>query len=350
MSAAEALRDEMRKLGYSDTAINAMGESTTMMQRAIDARKALAKADTTPEVSEAKFLAARVRRVCRLAGLTSYADMDNGTLSGAAGTVLGLVASVLERANTALGHSVGLSIADLARDGTSSQQAQQPAEASERDADRLNAAYDSGASNARQGVQEVTACFDDLPFDGCPESWVEKPFARIRWFHDSGDASVGQPAQSGWTLSEDQSGTVIATLTVTSASAALDAHWRVVPVELTDEMHNAFKDNGGGASNTWRAILAAAPLAQQVGGGDSERRTFSLNATEIRALQMLHVGESARMLGAADSWGDGNDDIRNRQLARADEARCRADEFRAAAEAIDASRASSAAQREGSRG
>jgi len=68
-----------------------------------------------PGQDEVRFLAARVRRVCVISGLTSYADMDDETLSGAAGTVLGMVARVLEQANNALGQSVGLSIADLAR-------------------------------------------------------------------------------------------------------------------------------------------------------------------------------------------------------------------------------------------
>jgi hypothetical protein len=46
---ADKLRAEMQTLGYSDTAINAMGDSTTMMQRAIDARKMLmAAAPPTP--------------------------------------------------------------------------------------------------------------------------------------------------------------------------------------------------------------------------------------------------------------------------------------------------------------
>jgi len=79
-------------------------------------------------------------------------------------------------------------------------------------ADRLNDAYDRGARCALDGVQEVSAGFDDLPFDTCPAAWGEKPFARIRSFYDSGDESVGQPSQSGWTLSEDQSGTVVGDL------------------------------------------------------------------------------------------------------------------------------------------
>lgn len=49
---ADKLRAEMRTLGYSDTAINAMGDSTTMMQRAIDARKMLMAAEPAPREVE----------------------------------------------------------------------------------------------------------------------------------------------------------------------------------------------------------------------------------------------------------------------------------------------------------
>lgn len=45
---ADELRTVMRSLGYSDTAINAMGDSTTMMQRAVDAARALARAQAAP--------------------------------------------------------------------------------------------------------------------------------------------------------------------------------------------------------------------------------------------------------------------------------------------------------------
>lgn len=82
-------------------------------------------------------------------------------------------------------------------------------------ADRLNAqsmAFDQGIETAHAGVSEVAAGFDDLPFDGCPPSWGAKPFARICWFQDSGDRSVGIPPLSGWTLAADQTGTVVAEL------------------------------------------------------------------------------------------------------------------------------------------
>jgi hypothetical protein len=264
-------------------------------------RPGCAKADTTPSVS----------------GLAATKPWDRSKeLPTIPADVRPYLAGTRGNPDLYSAHQVRLMLA-------AAQQAQQPAEASEHDADRLNAAYESGASNARQGVQEVTAGFDDLPFDGCPESWVEKPFARIRWFHDSGDASVGQPPQSGWTLSEDQSGTVIATLAVTSASAALDAHWRVVPVELTDEMHNAFKDNGGGASNTWRAVLAAAPLARQVGGGDSERLDWLERNNPVITRGLDGFGERL--------WWVGRDFAIHAPTLR---------------EAIDAARASSAAQGE----
>ena len=77
---------------------------------------------------------------------------------------------------------------------------------------QVEGARDQGMSDARAGVQEVSAGFGDLPFDGCPDSWGEKPFARIVWYYDSGDASVGEPSQAGWTLAGDQAGTVVAEL------------------------------------------------------------------------------------------------------------------------------------------
>lgn len=73
-------------------------------------------------------------------------------------------------------------------------------------------AFEQGLDAARQGVQELTAGFDDLAFAGQPEAWSEKPFARIVYVHQSGDPSVGIPAQAGWSLAEDQAGTVIADL------------------------------------------------------------------------------------------------------------------------------------------
>lgn len=76
-----------------------------------------------------------------------------------------------------------------------------------------------GVQVARAGVQEVSAGFDDIAFDGQPEAWSEKPFARIRWFEDDGDPSVGLPGRCGWTLARDQSGTVIGEL----AAKAWDA-------------------------------------------------------------------------------------------------------------------------------
>ncbi len=73
----------------------------------------------------------------------------------------------------------------------------------------LGMAFERGIEAAHAGVHEVMAGFDDLPFDGCPEAWAEKPFARIRWFEDAGDRSAGIPAMAGWTLGADQAGTVL---------------------------------------------------------------------------------------------------------------------------------------------
>jgi hypothetical protein len=92
---------------------------------------------------------------------------------------------------------------------------------------RVDDAREAGADDARRGVQDVSAGFGDLPFFGCPEAWTEKPFARIVWFYDSGDPSVGQPAQAGWSLAEDQSGTVVGDIAARDA-AAVD----VLPIPL----------------------------------------------------------------------------------------------------------------------
>jgi|JI10StandDraft_1071094.scaffolds.fasta_scaffold49758_6 hypothetical protein len=73
----------------------------------------------------------------------------------------------------------------------------------------LGMAFDRGIEAAHAGVHEVMAGFEDLPFEGCPEAWAEKPFARIRWFEDGGDRSAGIPAMAGWTLDADQAGTVL---------------------------------------------------------------------------------------------------------------------------------------------
>ena len=78
-------------------------------------------------------------------------------------------------------------------------------------------AREQGAHAARSGVQLVSAGFDDLPFEGCPEAWGEKPFARIAWFAEAGDPSVGESSRSGWTLAPDQAGTVVGDLVAISA-------------------------------------------------------------------------------------------------------------------------------------
>ena len=74
---------------------------------------------------------------------------------------------------------------------------------------RETACFEHGVYLGRQGDQSVAAGFDDLPFEACPDAWAEKPFARIRWYQDDGDASVGMPGRGGWTLAPDQAGTVV---------------------------------------------------------------------------------------------------------------------------------------------
>jgi hypothetical protein len=71
-------------------------------------------------------------------------------------------------------------------------------------------AFESGLDAARRGEQDVAAGFEDLAFEGQPERWsAHEPFCRIRWFEDSGDASVGIGPTAGWTLSENQAGTML---------------------------------------------------------------------------------------------------------------------------------------------
>ncbi len=88
--------------------------------------------------------------------------------------------------------------------------------------------FDLGIEAAHAGTLAVSAGYEDLPFDGCPDAWAEKPFARICWFHSGGDTAVGIPAMSGWTLAPDQSGTVVADL---AERAQEDAH-QLTPAQV----------------------------------------------------------------------------------------------------------------------
>ena len=112
----------------------------------------------------------------------------------------------------------------------------------DRQGEAVDDAREQGMGNARQGLQDVSAGFDDLPFADCPEAWVEKVFARIVWFQDSGDASVGEPPRSGWSLAPDQAGTVIADLAAQSVAAKR--------YELLRELLD-----GGGAPDSLRMAL-----------------------------------------------------------------------------------------------
>lgn len=70
-------------------------------------------------------------------------------------------------------------------------------------------AQDLGVQLVRRDLQEVWAGFDDLPLIGPPQSWPRKPFARIRWSQDDGDRAVGLQGVAGWTLGDEQRGTVL---------------------------------------------------------------------------------------------------------------------------------------------
>lgn len=83
--------------------------------------------------------------------------------------------------------------------------------------------FDKGLEAARAGVHELTAGFDDVPFDGCPDAWMEKPLAKIRWYEDGGDRNTGIPAANGWMLDTDQKGTVLQDLVDAAAEAGQQA-------------------------------------------------------------------------------------------------------------------------------
>lgn len=82
--------------------------------------------------------------------------------------------------------------------------------------------FDKGLDAARRGVQELTAAFDDAPFEGCPEAWMEKPIARIRWHEDGGDRGAGIAAVAGWVLAEDQRGTVLQDLLTNNSATGTE--------------------------------------------------------------------------------------------------------------------------------
>ncbi len=83
--------------------------------------------------------------------------------------------------------------------------------------------FDKGLIAARQGVQELAAAFDDAPFEGCPDSWLEKPIARIRWHEDGGDRGAGIAPVGGWVLAGDQRGTVLWDLLASGQATAVQA-------------------------------------------------------------------------------------------------------------------------------
>ncbi|MDP3164696.1 MAG: hypothetical protein Q8N06_04490 [Hydrogenophaga sp.] len=70
-------------------------------------------------------------------------------------------------------------------------------------------AQDLGVQLVRRDLQEVWAGFDDLPLVGPPQSGPRQPFARIRWSQDDGDRAVGLQGVAGWTLGEEQRGTLL---------------------------------------------------------------------------------------------------------------------------------------------
>lgn len=80
--------------------------------------------------------------------------------------------------------------------------------------------FDRGLEAARRGVQDLAAAFDDAPFEGCPDAWMEKPIARIRWYEDGGDRHAGIAPVNGWVLAEDQHGTVLQDLLTSGRSSA----------------------------------------------------------------------------------------------------------------------------------
>lgn len=59
-----------------------------------------------------------------------------------------------------------------------------------------------------------------------PDSWGDKPFCRIEWTEDKGDPSVGINPSEGWSLSADQTGTVVADISKGESNAHEIAQWR----------------------------------------------------------------------------------------------------------------------------
>ncbi|MFC0697998.1 hypothetical protein [Paraburkholderia humisilvae] len=85
--------------------------------------------------------------------------------------------------------------------------------------ERLVHAADDGARSARAGTHELI-----VDEDGCaglpsehPAQEGDRPICRFRWREDRGDPGIGMPGFCGWVLADDQSGTLLADLSVASS-------------------------------------------------------------------------------------------------------------------------------------
>lgn len=78
-----------------------------------------------------------------------------------------------------------------------------------------------------------------------------------------------------------------------SAAPAIPAGWKPVPVELPQEMIEAFHcEDGEGAANKWAAMLSAAPSAP---GTEQAKPVEAQSALMLALLEYFHAAESFQM-------------------------------------------------------
>lgn len=140
--------------------------------------------------------------------------------------------------------------------------------------------FDRGVEAAHAGVHELSAGFDDLPFEGCPEAWCEKPFAKIGWYEDGGEPGVGIPPRHGWTLAPDQSGTVLADLVERERE-------RARPAPSVDDLL-ADPAASHWLKNTLRAALERDPV-DAANEAEVLARALALHADELLAQHLARA-------------------------------------------------------------
>lgn len=146
--------------------------------------------------------------------------------------------------------------------------------------------YDEGMKAARSGVQDVVPGFGDLPFEDYPAEWLDKPVARIRWFHQDGNAAAGLQDVQAWTLDGDQHGTLLAELV---ERFAMDFGPCPSPADLIADL----------AGSTWLQDALQEALARD-----------PMDAANDAAVLARVLSQHARqVLEAAQKNGQGPDDI-----------------------------------------